>query len=85
LGHDRGRAGRRQAERVAVGWRLGDDVVADQAAAAAAIVDDHRLLDLLGEGLGDRAHQQVARAAGGEGQDDLDRAARPLVGSDRKR
>ena len=51
---DRVRADRADQQRVAVGRRLGDDVGADRAAGAAAVVDDHLLPGGLGEHLGER-------------------------------
>ena len=50
--------------------------MADAAAAAAAIVDDHGLADRLLERLLDRARQRVGAAARRERHDDVDRLRR---------
>jgi hypothetical protein len=58
-------AGRRDAERIAVGRRFRDRVDADSERAAGAVVDYDRLAELLGDSRGDDARDVVGRAAGG--------------------
>jgi len=70
--------GVREHEGGAVGRRAGDLQPADGAARAGLVVDHHRLPELLAELLGHDAREDVAGAAGREGDDDLDRLVRPL-------
>ena len=61
------RAGGAEQQRVAVGRRLRDVGGADQAARAAAILDDHRLAEQFAEPRRDHAGDHVDAAAGGNG------------------
>jgi hypothetical protein len=61
-------------ERVAVGCRGRDPAAADHAACAADVLDHQRLSERLAHLLGDDACHHVARAAGRERHDDVDRA-----------
>ena len=72
---------RRQAhqQRVAVGRRLGDDVVADDGAGAGAVIDHHLLAELLGEFLRDDAADDVGAAARRRRHDQPDRAVRVIL------
>ena len=61
-------AGRGHQQRVAIGRGLGDDVGADIAAGAGAILDDHRLAQRLGNSIGDDARASTsARPPAGNG------------------
>ena len=64
--------GRRQQDGVAVGFRLGDDLGADDGAAARLVLDDHRLAQQSGELLGDDAGGGVGRSARRIGHDETD-------------
>ena len=66
-------------QRVAVRRRFRDHVGADHRGRAGPVLDDHRLLELLGQGLRDLAAEYVARAAGAERRNDLDRAGRIVL------
>ena len=67
---------RHDQQRVAVLWRVGDDLAADHAAGAAAIVDDDLLAKPLAEMLGDDAGDDVVDAAGRERHDEPHRLVR---------
>jgi hypothetical protein len=69
---------RDQADGVAVGWRLGDRVVADHARAAGAVDHVERLLQFLFQQRGDDARRCVGAAARSPGHDELHRALRVL-------
>jgi electron transfer flavoprotein alpha subunit len=73
-------ADRANQQRVAVGIGLRDGVRADVAAGAAAVVDDEVVAERLREPVADVAREDVGRAAGREGHDHLDDAARVVVG-----
>ena len=64
--------GRRQQDGVAVGFRLGDDLGADDGAAARLVLDDYRLAKQSGELLGDDAGRGVGRSARRIGHDEAD-------------
>ena len=66
-------------QRVAVGWRLGDEVGADGRPGAGLVLDDDLLLQLLGQFLRDRAGRAVDGAAGRKRHDHLDRPAGILL------
>ena len=65
-----------QQQRVAVGVRLGDLRGGGRAAGAAAIVDDDRLPQRVGKLRPDEPGNDIGRAAGRNGDDELDRAVR---------
>ena len=67
-------------QRVAVRRRLRDHVGTDHRGRSRPVLDHHRLLELLGERLGELAAEHVAGAAGAERRNDLDRAGRVLLG-----
>ena len=77
---DRVRGDRVEADRVAVGGRLGDDVGADIAARARAVLDDELLAGQLTELGADDAGECVGRPAGRKDHDVAHRPARPVVG-----
>jgi hypothetical protein len=54
---------------VAIGLRLGDDVAADRAASAAAVVDDDRLPQTFLHPAGQRTADDVRDATGAERHD----------------
>ena len=87
LGHgeraDRQRRAVRQHQRVAVGRGAHHVLPAQRAAGAGLVVDDHRGAQRLAQRLGDDARDDVAGAAGGEGDDDADRLVR--IGGQRGR
>ncbi len=62
------------AQGVAVRRAAGDEGAADRAAGAAAVLDHHRLADLLAQRFGEDAADHVRGAAGREGHDQADRA-----------
>jgi len=66
-------------KRVAVGCRLGGEVGADDAAGAAAVIDEDLLAEPFAELVGDDAADHVVAAAGRERDDHADRAARIIV------
>ncbi|MNS79892.1 hypothetical protein D3C72_1135560 [compost metagenome] len=72
----RQRAGRGEAERIAVRRGLGDGVDADAAAGAGLVLDHHRSAHLHGQLLAQRTGHGIADAAGRVGHDHADRAAR---------
>ncbi len=84
-GVDRERAGNRNADRVAVGSGPGDERGAEVAARAGTVLDDHRLAERRRELLREHARDQVGRAAGGKGHDQVDRARRPVLRIGRRR
>ena len=61
---------------VAVGRGFRDDVGADRAAGAAAVVDHHRRLQRLAQHLRERPRHDVGRPAGRKRHDDADLLAR---------
>jgi hypothetical protein len=65
-----GVAGRAQQQGVAVGGGLGDDVRAEYAAGAGAVVDQDALAQCLGESRRQGARGDVHRSAGGKGHDE---------------
>ena len=65
---------------VAVGRALGGQFGRDIAPGAAPIVDHERLSELLAQRGLHRARDDVRRAAGGEGDEDANRARRILLG-----
>ena len=69
VGHEQG---------VAVGRGLGDDVGADDAARAAAVLDHHGLAEVFGERRHDAARDDVGAAAGRGGDDEADGFVRVL-------
>ncbi|MEI2746274.1 MAG: hypothetical protein V9G22_12960 [Ottowia sp.] len=71
--HDHLRAGA-QADGQAVGRGLGHHLGAQRAAGARLVLDDHRLAQRLGHVARQLARDQVVGAAGGEADDDADRA-----------
>ena len=77
---DRQGAGRAAQQGVAVGLGAPDDLGADIAARAGAVIDDHRLSPGGGELLADQAAQNVGRAAGREGHDDAHLLGWPSLG-----
>jgi hypothetical protein len=72
-------ARRDQRERIAVGRRAHARFVADRAARAAAVLDDHLLADALADLLSDDARDQVRPAARRRAHDDADRPRRILL------
>ena len=76
-GRDRQARDHRHQERVAVGRRLGDERRADHRALAGLVVDDDVLAEPLAEIFGHHAGDDVGRAAGRVGHDELDGLARP--------
>ena len=84
LGVERGRDGVAgdavEADRVAVGRRMGDRVGADIAARAALVLDDELLAGELAQLLAGDAREHVGRTAGREGVDVAHRLVRPVVG-----
>jgi hypothetical protein len=60
-------------QRVAVGGRLGDELVADRGIAAGAVLDDDLLAEHLGELGRDEPRGDIGAAAGGRGHDQPDR------------
>ena len=73
-GVDRHRADGGLHQRVAVGHRAFGDFTGDVAGGAAAVVDDHLLSEGFAEFLREQAADDVAGAAGREGQHQADRA-----------
>ena len=73
----RQQAGRADQERIAIGRGLGDEIVAEHGAAAGPVVHDDRLAQRLASAFGGGAAEQVVGAAGGEGNDEVDRPGRP--------
>ena len=59
---------------VSIGRRFGDNVDADNALGAAAIVEHQRLTQLCAGFIADAARDDVGGAAGGEGDDQADGA-----------
>ncbi len=76
---------RRRQERIAVRLRLVDELGADIAGGARAVLDDDRVPPLAREPLGHDAWHDVGRAAGRERHDDLDRARRIILRAGRRR
>ncbi len=68
-------------QRVAVGWRLGDDLRADVAARARAVVHHELLTEGAAQFGRDGPREDVGGAAGGEGHDDAHGLGRPRVGA----
>ena len=70
-----------------VGRRLGDELRADRARGAGAVLDHDRLAQGLVQPLAQRARHYVGCAAGGEGHDEADRPVRiaRLCGDERRR
>jgi hypothetical protein len=62
------------AERVAVGWRLGAARRADAGAGTGDVLDHHRLAERDAHAVGQDTRQCVGRAAGRERHDDRDRS-----------
>jgi len=79
---DRQAGDHRHQQRVAVGWRLGDQRGAHHGALAGLVVDDDVLPQSLAEMLGDHAGDHVGRAAWCIGHDELDRLGGPGLGVD---
>ena len=73
---DRERPGRRDEQRVPVGFGLRRQIGADVAAGAGLLLDDDRLAPLRLQLVGGDARQDVVDAAGRERHDELDRLAR---------
>src|SRR6185503_853982 len=67
------RADAADADRVAIGRRLGDHVRADVAARAGAVLDEDRLAPGLGPAIADQTRIDVGDAAHGKRHDDPDR------------
>jgi hypothetical protein len=67
---------RREQQRVAVGRRAADEGVADGAAGARLVVDHHRLVQALGQLVGEQARDGVGVAAGRVADHDGDRLGR---------
>ena len=65
---------------VAVGRRFRDRVGGERAAGAGAVLDDHRLAELVGELAAEQPRQHVDRAAGRERHDQPDRAVGIVLG-----
>ena len=82
---DRVRAHRAHQQRVAVAGRLGDEVRADAAARAGAVVDDDRLAPRLLQLLRDAAAHDVERPAGRERHHEADRLGRIGLRGGRRR
>ena len=75
----------RHGQRVAVRRGIGDIASAERAAGAGPVLDDHRLAEIgLQLGANETGHN-VAGAAGGEINDQMDRPARIIVGRGRQR
>jgi len=72
---------RRLEQGVAVGIRLCDEVGRDDTGGAAAVIDDHRLPECIGELLADRARDDVRRAARRETDENAYRSSRIVCGS----
>ena len=75
-GIDTHRAGRSDAEGVAIGRGLGDEVEADHGAGPGAVLDHHGLAESFFELRLDRTRRRVGRAARRERHDEVDRLAR---------
>ena len=67
------------AERVAVGRGVRDQLIAEDAAGARLVLDDDRLAEPLLHGVGEDAADDVGAAAGAERDDDMDRLRRPVL------
>ena len=67
------RADRADHDRVSVGRRLRDRVGAGVSSGTRLVVDDDRLAPVGGHALADETRQDVRRAAGSDGDDDVDR------------
>ena len=76
VGQDRVRAGRVEQQRVAVRRRLRDELRADAAAGAGAVLDDERLAELRAHAVGENPRDAVDAAAGRERNDDAHRLDR---------
>jgi hypothetical protein len=74
---ERERTVERHQHRVAVRRRLGDEVRGGRTPCRGPVLDDDRLPDPVLELVADDARQHVDRAAGGRGDDELDRLVRP--------
>ena len=78
---DRGRDRQRdvgEQQRVAVRLRAHDRLRAGGAARAAAVLDDDRLAELLGQFVGEQPRRDIGEGAGRERHDDADRPVRPV-------
>ena len=64
---------------VAVGIGFGDDLGADIAAGAGAVVDDDRLAPFARQPIGDDARHDIGGAAGGKRHDEFHRARRIIL------
>jgi len=82
---DDDRAGRGEEQRVAVRRGPGDELGAEVAACARAVLHDHGLAPLRMQLLGRQARERVAAAAGLEGDDDANRFGGVVPGQGRKR
>ena len=78
-GGDGVRGDRVEADRVAIRSRLGDDVRADIAAGAGAVLDDELLARQFGEFLADDARESVGRAAGRKHHDVFNGSIGPVA------
>src|SRR3954462_571994 len=72
---DRHAAGSSNQQVVAIGHRVRDDLRADDAAGATAVIDDDRLLPRFGKPLAERTRHRIRWTAGRKGDDDANRLA----------
>ena len=74
-----------QADRVAVGRRLGDRIHTEVASRAGLVLDEHRFAECLAPLVGDQAPDDVGAAAGGVGHNQLDGPFGVVLGPRRRR